>query len=243
MQSTPIPTVEPANWNDALEVVDLEIPEDVVRPAEEVIDLDPFHEPADFAILGDMYAGRVLHASGACRESVNALLTNTNECMFSVELDAYLCALTHLSRRCAAVVMTSFSVADHYARLNPDSRAGMQPLLTSNYVYGEMGSPQLEIVLIPRLLLGGQTSLSESAIGHFTLGVYYPSTGELHHFDSLLNPLGDDDVAFYERVIETLEAPGIPDDQRRFHLRAVHARPSNSINQHPTALAADFGWH
>jgi hypothetical protein len=78
IQPLQIPETEPANWNDELEVLDLEIPESAVRPAAEVVDLTAFQEPADFGEDRNVFANRILHATGACCESVDALLANAS---------------------------------------------------------------------------------------------------------------------------------------------------------------------
>ena len=96
--------------------------------------------------------------------------------MFSNELDAYLSALSHLSRRIAAVVKTSYGVAEYFrASQNPLTRVAEQPIRAVDHVYGRIDDPLLEVVLIPRLHFGGnpgQVNLS-TAIGHFTLGVHH----------------------------------------------------------------------
>jgi len=230
-----IPETEPPNWDDQLETTDVVIPANVVQQAEP----EAFHAAADFGELRDAFAEDVIMRTGATQGLITALLAGEEQCLDANELDAYLCALIRLSRRPTAVVRTSFGTAEQLLALQHDrARAEEQPLAAIDHVYGEIDDPQLAAVLIPRhtfVGLPGQVNAA-TAVGHFTLGVYYPESGELHHFDSLQNPLDDSAGEYYRRVVETLNPP----DQRRFHLRAITARPNHTYNRQDDGTSCGF---
>jgi hypothetical protein len=229
--------VEPSNWNDELETANAEIPEAMVRPMEEVDDASFLSDERN------AFARAILRETGACQQNVNALLTGEEEYMSTNELDAYLSALTHTTNRSVAVVRTSFGTTEHYRALqNPAARAQEQPIRASRHTYGDLMAPG--IVLIPRFHFGGLPgrSYTTTSVGHFTLGVYYPATSEVHHFDSLQNPLDSDTVAYYHRVIDTLDpvATAPVSAERRFHLRSVTVRPNHSFNLQTDGTSCGF---
>ena len=228
------PVVEPSNWNDDIETTEAEIPANMVQQPEH-----PFHQAAEFGELRNHFAEDVMRATGASNARIAALLNGEEQCMDANELDAYLCALTRLTRRPSAVVRTSFGTAEHLlAMQHAQARAEERPIAAIDHVYGDFDDPRLETILIPRLtFLGspGQVDL-RTAVGHFTLGVYYPESGELYHFDSLQNPLDSDAEEYYRRVVETLNPP----DQRRFHLHAINARPNHTYNRQSDGTSCGF---
>ena len=72
---------EPSNWNDDVEVVDVEIPDSEVRPAAEVVDLAAFLEPEEIGADGHLFTDLILHSTGTCRENVDAFsLMRTSAC-------------------------------------------------------------------------------------------------------------------------------------------------------------------
>jgi hypothetical protein len=84
-------------------------------------------------------------------------------------------------------------------------------------------------------------------VGHYTLGIYRPRTGELHHFDSFQHPVSDNFREFYQRVIDTLLYIPEPDptdisepEPYPFRISNIIDRPRYSFNKQTDGVSCGY---
>jgi len=139
-------------------------------------------------------------------------VAGVEHCLHASELDAYLMAVIALRRTPAAMVTTAFGFTEHYrAMQHPDVRAAEdrdRPHRAAAFVHGNVAGA--DVVLIPRLNYHAPAGLlnTSDTTGHFTIGVYYPQTGVVHHYDPLQMPADDNMRQYYRRVVGTLHNEG-----------------------------------
>jgi hypothetical protein len=115
------------------------------------------------------------------------------------------------------------------------------PIRAYDHVYGDVTNPDLDMILIPRIVYHGQpgqVNVAE-AIGHFTLGVYYPQTAQVYHFDSLNLPIDEDVMVYYWRAIRTLHDSDNP-NARDYSMRGINLVPFNMYNRQTDGTSCGF---
>jgi hypothetical protein len=138
------------------------------------------------------------------------------------------------------MVTTAFGFTEHFrAMQHPDVRAAEErdrPLRAAAFAHGDVAGA--DVVLIPRLNYHAPAGLlnTSDTTGHFTIGVYLPQTGVVHHYDPLQTPVDDNMRQYYRRVVGTLHTEG--DQQYRF-LRVI-GRPANRFNRQEDGVNCGF---
>ena len=212
-------------------------------PATHIADSTPFRNVEE---LGDgrlLFAEQVIEESHANIANIIALgpslaagfnTPGVEHCLHANELDAYLMALTHLRRQPATVVRTA---SEHFRALqHQQARAEEAPLRAANFAYGEVGTA--DVILIPRLNYHAPAGLVNvsNTTGHFTLGVYYPQTGVVHHYDPMQTQVDNNMKSYYRRVVESLH----PEGGHPFRFSRVMQRPSSSFNRQNDGVNCGF---
>lgn len=219
MDSTPIPGPQEVPSGFMEPEPDVNVPEEIVY---------------DEAELDQLRRDVGQHAG---LDVIQELLRNPHMELESTELDAYLLALTVFHRR-SAVVLTRFGATEMMRERERDTHNSPPPR-AFDHIYGA-DPDEADMILIPRLAhRGGAEAAARGVVGHFTLGIYFPRTGQLHHMDSLRYGLNEELLAFYSRVVASLHNHQDP-QSRQFRLAHVSAVPSRAYNEQTDGYNCGF---